>query len=296
MTKNTTYILGIVLFLIIPAQVQSQTKSPDFDGNGNVNFNDFLLFAGAFHSEEPSDLEIYDLSNNGAIDFDDFILFAADFGKTIERLPSDEAQLIAIYISEEIRPPLPLARNIEKHLTEIRVKYEGLDSIITHISFRPPWVPSCIIVGVDTTTDQMIRNGSYHAWDELNKEYQVSEIRLNQFDTPTPYAVLYFDGILHSRLLANFYTNLPGVRYAERNGYLGDFSNVYPRNTATGFSYLFRNGWGDCPSGCTYSKYWYFVIEPTGPRLIGSWNTQEQSAQPSWWNEAQENRNLYRRR
>ncbi len=51
--------------------------TPDFDGDGEVGFADFVLFARAFGG---SDLR-FDLNANGAVDFADFILFANHFGR-----------------------------------------------------------------------------------------------------------------------------------------------------------------------------------------------------------------------
>ena len=56
----------------------------DEDGDGNVNFTDFLTFAGKFGSrlgQERYDPRC-DLNGDGEIGFDDFLIFAADFGST----------------------------------------------------------------------------------------------------------------------------------------------------------------------------------------------------------------------
>ena len=53
--------------------------TPDFDGDGEVGFGDFVLFARAFGG---SDLR-FDLNASGAVDFADFILFAGYFGQQI---------------------------------------------------------------------------------------------------------------------------------------------------------------------------------------------------------------------
>jgi formylglycine-generating enzyme required for sulfatase activity len=68
---------------LLNGSAQAQTKSPDFNMDGVVNFNDFFLFVAAFGSKAPADLARFDLSDNGLVDFDDFSLFAADFGKTV---------------------------------------------------------------------------------------------------------------------------------------------------------------------------------------------------------------------
>jgi hypothetical protein len=53
--------------------------SPDFDGNGKVDFPDFLLFAQNFGGSNAR----FDLSGNGTVDFPDFLTFAQKFGQSV---------------------------------------------------------------------------------------------------------------------------------------------------------------------------------------------------------------------
>ena len=55
-------------FLLSPAFSQS---TADFDGNGRVDFADFLSFAGAYGSSET----LYDLDGDGKVEFPDFLVF-----------------------------------------------------------------------------------------------------------------------------------------------------------------------------------------------------------------------------
>lgn len=59
------------------------TPTPDFNGDGNVNFSDFLAFAGAFGSQtgDASFDTKFDLNSDGNVGFSDFLTFAAAFGK-----------------------------------------------------------------------------------------------------------------------------------------------------------------------------------------------------------------------
>ena len=54
----------------------------DIDGDSDVDFDDFLLFAGAFGASTGDPLYITkaDLDSNGIVDFDDFLIFAEVFG------------------------------------------------------------------------------------------------------------------------------------------------------------------------------------------------------------------------
>ena len=51
----------------------------DFDGNGRVDFTDFLLFAQAFGTNDVT----FDLTGDGTVGFEDFLIFAAAFGKPV---------------------------------------------------------------------------------------------------------------------------------------------------------------------------------------------------------------------
>ena len=68
--------LTIVLIALL-IQSLSAVPSPDFDESGVVDFPDFLLFVGAFGSQEGQKMyeARYDLNGDGAIGFDDFLVF-----------------------------------------------------------------------------------------------------------------------------------------------------------------------------------------------------------------------------
>ena len=70
----------------------------DFDGSGEVNFTDFLLFAQAFGST----ISKYDLDTSGKVDFPDFLAFVDVFGQKVQAVPEgsvdgDRAALVALY-------------------------------------------------------------------------------------------------------------------------------------------------------------------------------------------------------
>ncbi len=69
------------LMLTISGVVQplSLEAKSDFDGNGVIEFADFLLFVSAFGSSESQ----FDIDGNGSVDFPDFLMFVSVFGKTI---------------------------------------------------------------------------------------------------------------------------------------------------------------------------------------------------------------------
>jgi hypothetical protein len=215
--------------------------------------------------------------------------------RDIELTPEDyeEAALMALALSGELVAPDSLYNQVLEELPGIRSTYGDSYGSIQRIRFRAPWVPGMLIIGFDSTTAQMVDDGEYHAWDQLNGQYQVTEI--DTFSIRYGYVVLHFNEKYHPRRLAEKYEVLPGVRYAEPNRLGGDFSNVYPRLTTQGITYLFREGWGDCPSGCISNLYWYFDAEWHHPVLIGYWDPQNSPKEPNWWHEAEQNIESYYR-
>ncbi|MFT5366061.1 MAG: hypothetical protein ACI8V2_001003 [Candidatus Latescibacterota bacterium] len=61
------------------AQVIPPEPQADANGNGTIDFPDFLTFAQSFGNPHPT----LDFNNNGTVDFPDFLTFAQSFGKTI---------------------------------------------------------------------------------------------------------------------------------------------------------------------------------------------------------------------
>ena len=89
---RSTYALSFAIILIAllshPLSLAAE-PSPDFDGSGIVDFPDFLLFVGAYGSQEGQEKyeARYDLTGDGAIGFDDFLIFASSFGKAVNQVP-----------------------------------------------------------------------------------------------------------------------------------------------------------------------------------------------------------------
>jgi hypothetical protein len=200
---------------------------------------------------------------------------------------------MALCLSGDLRPPGSLSYRVQTDLTMIRADFGEQHPIVDTLTFIPPWVPSCIMIGFDEASAQQVLNDEYRAWDSLNQEYGVNEISKDLLDW-IHVAVLYFDGILHPKRLGALYGPLPGVRYVEPNGRIGDWSNIYPRLEGEQITYLFRHGWGDCPSGCIHDEYWYFTFEEGLPAFRGTWNPHQTPEEPEWWTEAARNEEGYR--
>lgn len=103
--KYTAIALSLTLFLAAPLLDAQETKSADFDGNGAVDFTDFLTFAQGFGKSSGQDgfNEKLDLDGNGTIDFSDFLLFVNAFGgSSSPTTPPEEPAPRFLYISDLI--------------------------------------------------------------------------------------------------------------------------------------------------------------------------------------------------
>ncbi len=81
----------LCMILVSTASLSTQTTStvPDFNGNGIVDFSDFVAFAAVFGVQQGDEAydNKYDLDGNGEIDFGDFVIFARSFGKVVNTAP-----------------------------------------------------------------------------------------------------------------------------------------------------------------------------------------------------------------
>ena len=73
----------VLLWDISPYATPSSSLTPDFNGDGRVNFPDFLLFAAKFglRRGDASYDARFDLDGDGTIGFGDFLRFARAFGR-----------------------------------------------------------------------------------------------------------------------------------------------------------------------------------------------------------------------
>ena len=103
--KYIAFALSLTLFLAAPLLDAQETKSADFDGNGTVDFTDFLTFVQGFgKSADQADFNAnLDLDSNGTIDFSDFLLFVNAFGgSSSPTTPPEEPAPRFLYISDLI--------------------------------------------------------------------------------------------------------------------------------------------------------------------------------------------------
>lgn len=81
MARHILFALGVLAVLAAPVQVRAQTAADcDFDGNGVVEFADYLMFVRAYGTGKTG----CDLDKNGMVDDADFLTFVKLFRQTTE--------------------------------------------------------------------------------------------------------------------------------------------------------------------------------------------------------------------
>jgi hypothetical protein len=197
-----------------------------------------------------------------------------------------------LWLSDSLIAPEGLYNTILNDLGAIRAEYGDSIPQVKEIFFWPPWVPSEVLLEVTDEAKQQIRVGQYHDLDSLNSLFNFASMDTTSLRF-SGLISLYFEGRLNPERLAELYLTRPSVVYAEPNGVVGDFSNIYAWISQEGMTYLFRKGWGDCPSGCIYRLYWYFEVAASVIKYIGSWDPRTEP-EPDWWGEAQLGMRHYR--
>jgi hypothetical protein len=87
-TQISSTDLALFLVDLWRAVIDATVLRGDFDGSGEVSFEDFLIFAGSFglDAASPGWNPACDLTADGEVGFSDFVIFAKDFGR-IDRRP-----------------------------------------------------------------------------------------------------------------------------------------------------------------------------------------------------------------
>jgi hypothetical protein len=160
-------------------------------------------------------------------------------------LRSQDGILLDTLMQSEISKVLQAARN----------QYDTLQSIHAF----PDYVANQLMLKSDAAWTQAWYQGELltgnPAIDSLTALYQMTAVDIHSFCF-----VLNFAQPLKMTLLAAIYEKIPGVIFAEPNGYIGDGDNIEWFKKNNTWHLAFSHGWGDCPAGCINRYYWYVTI------------------------------------
>ena len=193
-----------------------------------------------------------------------------------------EAQLAALWLTNELTPPMDVAQQIANDLENIRAQFG--DSIeIFNVGFLFPYWSGGIGVLLTEDAVSAIRTGTYTAWDAVNDSFDITEIDTLSINHNVAY--LNFQYLMNPVKVAAHYKDLEGIQYGFASSYMGDYSNFYPWYVDGRLAYLFRYGWGDCLAGCQHSDFWYVKNFNGRYVIIGNFTTASSDPFPDWWDE-----------
>ena len=103
MSKWCVWGLSILCILLSTTFLWTYTVTEaDFDGNGKIEFSDFLLFVQAYGTSQAR----YDLNDSGKVDFSDFVVFVSVYGQDVPQkaITFQDANLEAIVRNSISKP------------------------------------------------------------------------------------------------------------------------------------------------------------------------------------------------
>ena len=208
------------------------------------------------------------------------------------RYREDAARLALRYLyeheetaaDEQVELPEPLATSLYNALVRVYAarNLAARDSVVAlyRIHTFPNPATRSLIVSVDSSTAEWVE-----AWrqgqrltgqprlDALMERYDLSLEEFHRWPW-TDIAVLRTAEPLNLRALARLFNPIPGVTYAEPNGFAGDGNDITAEAGGEGGEAFWRLqysvGYGDCPAGCIARRAWTFRVDADGDvRYLG---------------------------
>lgn len=106
----------IYIFTFLLSVTNTFAQSADFNGDGKVDFVDFLRFASAFGSSDNT----YDLNSNGTVDMPDFLSFVQQYTQSNTQTDAPNANTL-LKTLDQTHPRLMLK---DDHLAELKILWE----------------------------------------------------------------------------------------------------------------------------------------------------------------------------
>lgn len=189
---------------------------------------------------------------------------------TAVRISPDEedyrdAEILALVSSGRLLAPPDLVEHIAADLAAIRSEYPHMKTIRA----RPPWVIGEVLVRLTNWAWEAYLAGAYDGLDDLNEQY--GPVDVSVCISRQHLLRLEFGKAYNPRVLSYVYDRAEGVEYAQPNHLFGDGPGLtlgYHCRHCLGETYVFREAWGDCPSGCIYEHVWVFRVDDGRVELI----------------------------
>jgi len=182
-------------------------------------------------------------------------------------------ELLAIETTGSFTASQSVYERLEKDIAAARPILKEIRPSLAEITYRGHDDGKTLLFGADDdeTFKQMV-SGEYEAWQDLNDWYGVENKR--EIFRGLILSVR-FKGIYNMKQLADIYSKLPGVKYAELDGMIGGGSTIKVKMDGDTWFYTFVENWGDCPAGCINSEEFYVTsTAPGAVRYTGSQRTR----------------------
>lgn len=176
-------------------------------------------------------------------------------------LAIEDAEIIALELSGELLAPVELTETIATHLAAIRAVRPVLT--VVHARFED-WEVGDLAVELTATAMDDFLNGTYTGLDSLHAAYGPVAVK----DVFEEFRTVFFDFDVNynPEVLGPIYEAHGDVVSTHPNGLYGDGPDITSDSLGT---YLFRFAWGTCPTGCTFERFWLYVIDVWGDPAPG---------------------------
>ena len=131
------------------------------------------------------------------------------------------------------------------------------DASVESVNARPIASPALLVM-FTPEGEQAYQNQGLAPWRNLPDALQPLDIRgFSTLDT----TLLSFPVNLNLQQLQTTYSNLVGIESVGADLLVGDGDDICREQVETTTYYVFRDGEGDCPSGCSQEVYYGFSID-----------------------------------
>ena len=209
-----------------------------------------------------------------------------------------EAELMAVYVSGNLRAPYDLYQTIHADIDTVRSQWVDSLSVWDDCLscptfdtplFYPVWIPSKTKLRITDSLRKAIQLGSSTQWQTLmdSLRFDSAYWRQSPLDSNIWSLTLYFEGRQHAARLAEHFVGFPGVRrVGPAGGRLGGRTEFIPAFTESTRGYIYYFGWGDCFSGCMSRRTVYFEMQDDSAIHIGNYEREvDGDDPPQWWTE-----------
>ncbi len=108
--------------------------------------------------------------------------------------------------------------------------------------------------------------------DNILTAFQFDSVKTSYSYPDFPWLTIYSSGEYNMIPVVKEFNELPSIVLADAIiGCVGDGHNISLQRGEVSDKITFSIGWGDCPAGCIYHKYWEFIVENKKAEFVRSY-------------------------